>query len=68
MGYQDFTKKLVAAGLANVINATTANTKTIAQQVPPQQMSKVVVDTQAICSDITSSTGTTCDFTIIIHK
>jgi hypothetical protein len=66
----DFTKKLVAAELANAINATNyntagAHTTTMAQQ---QQIPKVVVDNQAICSGILSSTSATCDFTITIHR
>ncbi len=68
----DFTKKLVAAELAIAINATNNNTAgahtttTIAQQ--QQQIPKVVVDNQAICSGILSSTSATCDFTITIHR
>ena len=55
----NMTKSLVATELANVIN--TSNTSQNGQQ-----QAKVVVDNQATCSGI-ATTSAACSFTIAIH-
>jgi hypothetical protein len=52
------TKSILAKELANAINTI--------QSLNSQQPAKVVVDNQAICSGIATSTSAACDFTISI--
>jgi hypothetical protein len=58
----DMTKRLIATELVNVINATTPNFES--HFVRPM---RVVVDNQAICNGIVSSTKASCSLTINLH-
>ena len=62
----NMTKSLLATELANAISTTipTSNMTSLNSQQP----AKVVVDNQAICSDIASSTSAACAFTISILR
>lgn len=60
----DFTKQLVATELVNAINTIIANSNTTAI-AHAEPISQVVVDNQAICTGIGSSTKAACDFRII---
>ena len=58
----DMTKSLVATELANAINTIIANSRL------GQQPTEVIVDNQAICSDIATPASAACSFTIAIHR
>ena len=62
----DMTKRLIASELINAINTTTTNNSPGSHIV--QQLAKVIVDNQAICSGIASPTKAACSFTINIHS
>ena len=73
----DFTKSVVALELANVINTMMKNSKTVGtaanttaptSSITERQLPRVVVDNQAICTGIGSSTNPACDFSISIHR
>lgn len=65
----DFTKALVAAELVNAINTikTYENTAAANMTAVQQQLEKIVIDNQAICTGI-SSTNAACAFIIAIHS
>jgi hypothetical protein len=66
----DFAKALVATELANAINTlmTNRNTAVPHMTTTQQQLAKVVVDNQAICSGISFPTSAACALTINIHS
>ena len=62
----NMTKSLAATELANAISTIISTSNTTSQNAG--QPAKVVVDNQAICSGIASSTSAACAFTISIHR
>lgn len=64
----DFTKALVATELVNAIKTMKTNgITTSANMTVTQQLPKVVIDNQAICTGISSPTSAACAFIINIH-
>jgi hypothetical protein len=62
----DFTKKLVATELANVINTVVGNNNT-SNAAHTGSTLQVVVDNQATCSGIASTTNAACTLLVNIH-
>jgi glutamate mutase epsilon subunit len=62
----DFTKKLVATELANVINKVVGNNNT-SNAAHTGSILQVVVDNQATCSGIASPTNAACTLLVNIH-
>jgi hypothetical protein len=64
----DFTKALVATELVNAIKTMKTNRiTTAANMTVTQQLPKVVIDNQAICTGLSSPTSAACAFIINIH-
>lgn len=59
----DITKRLVATELANAMSTLLPNASTTSKN--DEQASKVVIDNQAVCTDIPSPWNTACAFTQI---
>jgi hypothetical protein len=62
----DMTKHLISTELANAISTLLPNANTTSKN--DEQASKVVIDSQAVCSGIASPSIPGCAFTITMHR